>query len=253
MAAAPASPDAAMDTSGEPAAATATATGASIDTAAAVPWSHPSGVTLTLQNVTITVNMQVKLDLKKIVLSARNAEYNPKRFAACVMRMRDPKCTSLVFGSGKMIVTGSRSVEDARQGARKFLRIIHKIGFAGAKLKELTVQNMVATCDIGFPIRLEGLNYNHTQFSSYEPELFPGLIYRLQVPKVVLLIFVSGKLVLTGAKSVEDLQRAFEKMYPVLCEYRKQSVLLPDAGPSAAVTAAATATAAAASAVSSSV
>eukprot|EP01084_Bolivina_argentea_P217343 369025_1 len=90
-------------------------------------WGHSSGVTLVVQNVTITVNLQTKLDLKKIVLNARNAEYNPKRFAACIMRMREPKCTALVFASGKMIVTGSKSPEDARQGARKFQRIIQKV------------------------------------------------------------------------------------------------------------------------------
>jgi len=83
------------------------------------------------------------------------------------------------------------------------------------------VQNIVGSADVKFPIRLEGLAYQHGNFSSYEPELFPGLIYRMVRPKVVLLIFVSGKVVLTGAKSVEDIQTAFNNIYPVLRQFKK--------------------------------
>jgi len=80
----------------------------------------------------------------------------------------------------------------------------------------------VASCDIRFAVRLESLAYAHSTFSSYEPELFPGLIYRMVKPKVVLLIFVSGKIVLTGAKTREDISEAFENIYPVLSEFKKQ-------------------------------
>jgi transcription initiation factor TFIID TATA-box-binding protein len=82
----------------------------------------------------------------------------------------------------------------------------------------------VGTADVGFPIRLEGLVYAHSTFASYEPELFPGLIYRLVNPRVVFLIFVSGKIVLTGAKTEADLSQAYTKLYPVLVEYRKVHV-----------------------------
>jgi len=75
---------------------------------------------------------------------------------------------------------------------------------------------VVGSCDVKFPIRLEGLASKHHNFSSYEPELFPGLIYRMMKPKIVLLIFVSGKIVLTGAKVREEIYQAFELIYPVL-------------------------------------
>ena len=78
--------------------------------------------------------------------------------------------------------------------------------------------------DVGFPIRLEGLVYAHSAFASYEPELFPGLIYRLVSPRVVFLIFVSGKVVLTGAKKESDLAAAFTKLYPVLLEFKKTHI-----------------------------
>lgn len=79
----------------------------------------------------------------------------------------------------------------------------------------------VGSCDVKFPIRLEGLAYKHSHYSSYEPELFPGLIYRMVQPKIVLLIFVSGKVVLTGGKVRNEIYSAFEQIYPVLQEFRK--------------------------------
>ena len=195
------------------------------------PWSHASGATLTVQNVVATVNLRTPIDLRHLTTSARNAEYNPKKFAAVIMRIREPRCTALVFSTGKMVVTGAKSERAAFAGARKFGAIIRKIGFQ-PKFSEFRVQNMVATADAGFPIRLEALVYAHAKFSSSEPELFPGLIYRLVSPKTVLLLFVSGRMVITGGKSLSHLRTAFDKMYPVLCEFKKES-LPHDAAPRA--------------------
>lgn len=180
-----------------------------------------SGIVPTLQNIVATVNLGCRLELKTIALHARNAEYNPKRFAAVIMRIREPKTTALIFASGKMVVTGAKSEDDSKLAARKYARIIQKLGF-NAKFTDFKIQNIVGSCDVKFPIRLEGLAYAHGTFSSYEPELFPGLIYRMVKPKIVLLIFVSGKIVLTGAKQREEIYRAFEAIYPVLSEFRKK-------------------------------
>lgn len=180
----------------------------------------PSGITPTLQNIVATVNLDCRLDLKTIALHARNAEYNPKRFAAVIMRIREPKTTALIFASGKMVVTGAKSEDDSKLASRKYARIIQKLGF-NAKFTDFKIQNIVGSCDIKFPIRLEGLASRHHNFSSYEPELFPGLIYRMLKPKVVLLIFVSGKIVLTGAKVREEIYQAFEMIYPVLQDFKK--------------------------------
>ncbi|CAN1180245.1 TATA-box-binding protein [Linum perenne] len=159
---------------------------------------NPSGIIPTLQNIVSTVNLDCKLDLKHIVLQARNAEYNPKRFSAVIMRIRDPKTTALIFASGKMVVTGAKSEHDSKLAARKYARIVQKLGFA-AKF-------------------------------NYEPELFPGLIYRMKQPKIVLLIFVSGKIVITGAKKRDETYEAFENIYPVLTEFRKVQRKMTDCG-----------------------
>ncbi|XP_053247492.1 TATA box-binding protein-like 2 [Podarcis raffonei] len=181
-----------------------------------------SGIVPQLQNIVATVNLACKLDLKNIALQARNAEFNPKRFAAVIMRIREPRTTALIFSSGKMVCTGAKSEEQSRLAARKYARVVQKLGFP-AKFLDFKIQNMVGSCDVRFPIRLEGLVLTHQQFSSYEPELFPGLIYRMVKPRIVLLIFVSGKVVLTGAKYRSEIYEAFENIYPILKGFKKAS------------------------------
>ena len=172
-----------------------------------------------------TLNLACKVDLDKITQTARNAEYNPKRFQAVIMRIREPRTTALIFASGKMIITGARSEEDAMNAGKKYTAIIQKVGFA-VQFTEFKVQNITASCDCGFPIRVEALSLAHANQSTYEPELFPGLVYRMPDPKVVMLIFVSGKIVLTGARSTEALTLAFSKMYLKLLEYRKKNIVV---------------------------
>lgn len=138
--------------------------------------------------------------MRKIALNCRNAEYNPRRFAAVIMRIRDPKTTALIFSSGKMVCTGAKSEELSRDAAKKYAKAIKKVGF-NVSMQDFKIQNIVGSTDVGFPISLENLSSTHDKFSTYEPELFPGLIYRMKDPKIVLLIFASGKIVLTGAKN----------------------------------------------------
>eukprot|EP00040_Diaphanoeca_grandis_P005920 m.35106 g.35106 ORF g.35106 m.35106 type:complete len:254 (-) comp17085_c2_seq1:129-890(-) len=181
---------------------------------------HPSGIVPVIQNIVSTVNLDCQLDLREIAMHARNAEFKPSRFSAVIMRIRDPRTTALIFRTGKMVCTGAKSEDDSKLAARKYARVIMRLGFK-VKFKEFKIQNMVGSCDVKFPIRLEGLHYNYQEFSQYEPEMFPGLIYKMLEPKVALLIFVSGKVVITGAKSRQDIYTAFENIYSPLMEFRK--------------------------------
>lgn len=138
------------------------------------------------------------------------------------MRIRSPKTTALIFASGKMVITGARDENDSKFAAKKFSRVVMKIGF-DVQFRDFKIQNIVGSCAVGFPIRLEGLAYDHEDYANYEPELFPGLIYRMHSPAVVLLIFVSGKVVLTGAKTRDQIYQAFENIYPVLVEFKKEN------------------------------
>jgi transcription initiation factor TFIID TATA-box-binding protein len=199
-------------------------------------------ILIRIQNIASTANIGVRLDLKQIALRARNTEFNPRRFGAVIMRLREPKATALIFSSGKLCITGVKSTHNATLACKKFAYIIERVGFQPKDFLDFKVQNVVGTADCGFPIRLEGLVYAHSAFASYEPELFPGLIYRLVSPRVVFLIFVSGKIVITGAKKESDLSTALTKLYPVLVEFKKVHVA---SLPSLSTASAAAATAAA--------
>lgn len=124
-----------------------------------------------------------------------------------------------------MIVTGAKTIEDSQTATKKYAAIIEKIGYA-VNLHDYKVQNITASTDVGFPIRLEGLVYAHSTASTYEPEIFPGLIYRMTEPKVVLLIFVSGKIVITGAKFIDDITEAVGSIFPILAEFRKKNLVI---------------------------
>jgi len=142
----------------------------------------------TFSNIVATANVSCQLDLKSLALHLRNAEYNPKRFPAVSIRIRDPKTTALIFKSGKMVVTGSRSINDSKLACRKFVPMLQKLGYAVPKSFEecnFTIRNHVANMDFGHPIRLEGFEVGQRMFARWEPQLFPNLIYNMMLPKLV--------------------------------------------------------------------
>ena len=190
-------------------------------TSSTVPTSgtdaHP---TIQVQNIVCSVNLGCSLNLTDINNRLRLSEYNPKRFPGAVLRLLEPKVTALTFSTGKMVVCGAKHEKLATLGVRKFARILQKIG-NDVHLSDFKINNMLGTCDLKFPIRLEDLNNTHAQFCRYEPEIFPALIYRLLRPRTVLLLFVNGKVVITGAKSRDELQQALDLMYPLLRSFRK--------------------------------
>ena len=174
-----------------------------------------------IDNVICSFNLKQDIDLKTLAFRARNAEYNPRKVNSAVLRFRSPKATALVYSNGKVMLTGSRSEEDARTACKKVAVIVSKCNHPNVRFAEFKIENIVASTDVRFPVRLEGLAYEHRASCSYEPELFPGLVYRLLEPKISLLIFVSGKVVITGGRNREDILTAFKSIYPVLHKYRK--------------------------------
>ncbi|KAJ8730825.1 hypothetical protein PYW08_002238 [Mythimna loreyi] len=172
-----------------------------------------------VQNCVSTIHLGCELKLLDIYCRTRFSEYNPARFHGVVMKIIDPRATALVFRSGKVLCTGLRNEHDSYIAARKFARIIQKLGYP-AKFLDFKIQNFIATADLRFPIRLEALQQAHGQFASYEPELFPGLVYRMVRPRVVLLIFVNGKIVFTGGKTRGEINEALDIIYPILRSYR---------------------------------
>ncbi|KAL0412673.1 UNVERIFIED_CONTAM: TATA-box-binding protein 1 [Sesamum radiatum] len=181
---------------------------------------NPSGPVPTIQNIVSTVNLACNLNLAEISLKTMNSEYNPKRFSAVIMRIKEPKTTALIFASGKMVCTGAKTEQESRLAARKFARVVQKLGFP-VRFNGFRIQNMVGSCDVKFPVRLENMICGHEVYSVYEPEIFPGLIYRMKKPRVTILVFASGKIVIAGAKKKEDIFTAFDNIYPVLEQYKR--------------------------------
>ena len=138
------------------------------------------------------------------------------------MRIKEPKSTALIFSSGKIVCTGSRDEIQSKIASRKFARIIQKLGNP-VSFSQFQVQNIVGSCDTGMSIDLDRILQKHDHYCTYEPEIFPGLVYRMMDPRVVLLIFVSGKVVLTGAKKRQDVEEAFQKIIYVLRDAQKFS------------------------------
>jgi transcription initiation factor TFIID TATA-box-binding protein len=151
--------------------------------------------------------------LNKIAREIKDADYKPKQFPGLVLRTKEPKAAALIFRSGKVVCTGSKSVEDARRAVKQIVKIVGSLGIPVIEEPEVKVQNIVASADLGSDLNLNaiavGLGLENIE---YEPEQFPGLVYRLRDPRVVVLIFGSGKMVVTGGKNPEDARRAVEKI-----------------------------------------
>ncbi|KAE9006059.1 hypothetical protein PR003_g17029 [Phytophthora rubi] len=178
------------------------------------------GVAYRVVNVLGSGFVNDRLNIEKLALLVRNADFAPRSFSALVMRFQTPRATVLTYRSGKFVVIGATSVNDAKLAADKLVSILKKVSFP-SDCSPFTVRNVVGSSDVGFRIRLEGLARDHLRFSTYEPEMFSGLIYRMLRPKCTLLIFISGKIVITGCEvCAADGEKALGKIFPVLLQYR---------------------------------
>jgi transcription initiation factor TFIID TATA-box-binding protein len=164
-----------------------------------------------IENVVASTKLAEEFDLTVIESEFEGAEYNKQKFPGLVYRVSDPKAAFLVFTSGKVVCTGAKNVDDVHTVIGNMAKKLNSIGIKTMDDPEITVQNIVASADLHTILNLNaiaiGLGLENIE---YEPEQFPGLVYRIDVPKVVVLIFSSGKLVVTGGKSPEDCERGVE-------------------------------------------
>jgi transcription initiation factor TFIID TATA-box-binding protein len=164
-----------------------------------------------IENVVASASISDKLNIKDISNILDGAEYEPEQFPGVIYRLRKPKVAILIFGSGKIVCTGAKTPEIVRIAVEHLTQQLEVAGISLIKKPEITVQNMVATWDTGQAFNLSDLILSFgMERIEYEPEQFPGMVFRLDDPKVVMLFFSSGKVVCTGAKSVEELERAVD-------------------------------------------
>ena len=169
---------------------------------------------LKIENVVASTKLSDSLDLVSLASLIPGAEYNKKRFPGVVLRMQEPKIAALVFGSGKVVLTGAKSIPSLADGLAALVKLMKDLKIEINDNPTYSIQNIVTSADLGSRINLNKIAMSLTLDKiEYELEQFPGLVYRLDDPKVVVLLFGSGKLIITGGKVAEDAQRAVDKIY----------------------------------------
>ena len=170
-------------------------------------------IEIKVQNIVASTSFADKLDLDVIAQSLEEAEYEPEQFPGLVYRLSSPKTATLLFRSGKANCTGAKNIEDVKTTINIIAEKLKKLGVEVYKDLAIVIQNIVATSD------LEGeLNLSEVALSlglenvEYEPEQFPGLVYRIKEPRVAMLLFGSGKIVCAGARKLEDVSLAVDKL-----------------------------------------
>jgi transcription initiation factor TFIID TATA-box-binding protein len=173
-------------------------------------------VIINIQNVVAAATLNQQVDLNAIVNNFPRVEYRPEQFPGLVFRLKRPKTATLIFHSGKMVCTGAKSEKEARRAVLTVVKELKKGGIIIIEKPSLKVVNIVASAALGGKVDLEAVSTLGK--TMYEPEQFPGLIYRMDEPKVVILVFASGNLVCTGAKKEQDVYDAVHKLHESLEE-----------------------------------
>lgn len=170
-----------------------------------------------IENVVASTSLGVTFNLEQIAVSLENAQYEPEQFPGIVYRVKEPKSAALIFGSGKIICTGAKGIDKAKVAIRRVLDEIRKHGVEVPGDEVVEIQNVVATADLHAVLNLDAIAIGLDR-TEYEPEQFPGLVYRMDVPKAVLLLFGSGKIVITGVKNAEEAELAADTVTERLSE-----------------------------------
>jgi len=172
---------------------------------------------LKVQNIVATASLGKEVSLVKLARTEANTEYNPEQFPGLVLRIKKPKSAVLVFSSGNLVCTGTKSIAQVKEVIGHVIKILRKIGVKVTEKPKINVQNIVASgsVDLTLNLNLLALELENTE---YEPEQFPGLVYKLGNPNATFLLFSNGKLVCTGTRNRQELEMAREKLLKNLKE-----------------------------------
>lgn len=167
----------------------------------------PRRPTYKIENVVASVEVTAKIDLNLLARKQKDAAYNPEQFPGLMLRIKNPKATILVFSTGKMVITGLRGETEAEAAAEKALSKIRRAGITVAGKPKITIRNVVASGDLHSRVDLD-MTQITLERSLYEPEVFPGLIYRMKTPKAVFLLFSTGRIVCAGSNKESITKKA---------------------------------------------
>jgi len=170
-------------------------------------------VKITIVNMVATTSLCKELDFQSLSKNLEGAQYDKEQFPGIIYRIKEPKTAMLLFRSGKVVCTGAKSLADIRTAMDQLVKQIKAAGVPVTKKPEVIVQNIVASADLGSVLNLNTIAITLSlDRVEYEPEQFPGLVYRMDDPKVVMLLFGSGKIVCTGGRRTKDVELAVERI-----------------------------------------
>jgi transcription initiation factor TFIID TATA-box-binding protein len=171
-----------------------------------------------VENVVTSSDLGCDLDLEPLSEDLSDSQYNFEQFPGLIYRTEEPRVTILVFRSGKVVCTGSRSYDWIEDALTQLLDEFNALGI-DYTYPEMDIQNVVGMADLGSVLNLNaiaiGLGLENTE---YEPEQFPGLVYRIEDLPTVGLLFGSGKVVVTGGKTTDDIRAGVEHIHAELDE-----------------------------------
>ena len=163
-------------------------------------------------NIVVTTNLEHKLHLEKIASTLSNVEYNPEQFPGLVLRIKEPKTSALLFTSGRVVCTGAKDMATAKKAIHKIIGSLKKVNVKITIEPILKIQNLVGAGGLGFDLNLNSLVMK-LKNTEYEPEQFPGLVYKMKYPfHASFLLFSNGKIVCTGTKSKEEMEKCLEQL-----------------------------------------
>jgi transcription initiation factor TFIID TATA-box-binding protein len=162
-------------------------------------------------NIVVSASLGHDIPLEKMAATLSNTEYNPEQFPGLVIRIKEPKTSALIFSSGKIVCTGARTMTNVHESIRKIIKSLEKINVKIKGFPEVKIQNIVAAGSVGMDLNLNVLAMK-LENTEYEPEQFPGLVYKLPEKKATFLLFSNGKIVCTGTKSEEEVNAALDKL-----------------------------------------
>jgi transcription initiation factor TFIID TATA-box-binding protein len=166
---------------------------------------------LKVQNIVATTSLEKEVSLSKLARTQPNTEYNPETFPGLVLRIKKPKSAVLVFSSGNLVCTGVKSIAQVREVIDQVIKQLKKIGVHVTIKPKINVQNIVASGSINLDLNLNTLSLE-LENTEYEPEQFPGLVYKLNDPTATFLLFSNGKLVCTGTKNKDQLEESMRQL-----------------------------------------
>lgn len=173
------------------------------------------GLDVRIVNIVVSTSLDHDIPLEKMAATLSNTEYNPEQFPGLVIRIKEPKTSALIFSSGNVVCTGAKSLDEVRKSLDKIKETLTKININITITPEIHIQNMVASGSIGMDLNLNTLAMKLDN-TEYEPEQFPGLVFKLNEAKATFLLFSNGKIVCTGTKSEEEVYKAVHMLIDVL-------------------------------------